>query len=94
MVNPASALRFHVISFFAVLRNIQALYFVFFGDANSGDGVDNLQNYDGADESKHPRKEHSNQLITHLCPAAIEPADRFAFTENGIEYGLCEHTGK
>ena len=49
-----------------MLRDVESFNFLLIIDANAGNGVDDLEKYDRADQRKVPRDQHANKLVADL----------------------------
>src|SRR5204862_1628373 len=62
------------VSFFAVLREVEALAFVLGGDAQADEGIDQLEQEERADDGQDPGHQHAERLVEQLAGVAFEQA--------------------
>src|SRR6185312_13136734 len=67
---------FPIITFFAMLAEIESLNFVVCGDTQPDQHIDNLQNNQRAHNRNSPRDHHCDELISKLTPVAIHDSGR------------------
>src|SRR5580658_3427554 len=84
---------FEIVSFFAVLRDIEAFDFFGFTYAHTGKHIRYFQQHNGADECKSPGDQTTYKLVAELSPVAAQAADWFACAENRIDELLGEDAG-
>ncbi len=69
---------FEIVSFFAVLRDIEAFNFFGFAHAHTGNHIRYFEKDNGADEGKAPGDQNAYKLVAELSPVTIQTADWFA----------------
>jgi len=77
-----------------VLRDVQTLDLLFFGDADAGDPIGDLEQYDRADDGKTPCDQDTDELIAHLAPMAVQSTDWFTRAEDRVDNLLREDAGQ
>src|SRR6185369_4157124 len=65
-----TVLRFQIVRFFAVLRNVQPFHLVLFAHTEAGHQVGDFKNHDGSHQREAPGEKNADQLIAYLAPVA------------------------
>ena len=69
-------LYFQIVTFFPVLRQIQALDFLLLCDSQADGPIHDLEDRQRSHHGQHPRDSDSHQLVEHLGRVAIDQPDR------------------
>src|SRR5258705_11141336 len=81
-VSQDPLLRLEVVSFFAVLRHVQAFYFVVLARAEARYQVSDFQNHNCADKCESQRNQQTNQWVPDLTQVAAQPTHSLTYAEN------------
>src|SRR6267154_5558296 len=87
------SLRLKVISFFAVLCNVQSFDLMLFRHAYAGQQVYDLEQHERSHQRKDPGDQDTHELVADLAPMPVQRADGLARSKDGVDYLLSEHTG-
>src|SRR5450631_598175 len=86
--------RVEVVAFLTMLREIEASGFVFGGDAQPHNSVDNEEQNQRTNDGDAPGNGYAGELVEHLSPVAVDGAGGYVLAVDGVDGAGGEESGE